>query len=807
MSGSEKDKAPKYLFGAFCFYLLYFACVIIYLAVDMGWIFVPGASFLAGLFILKRYGGRIEVQAYTVSVLTYINIVAYSVIFAEFTEVFTVFCSAVCLISFYHVLKVNYLMFGLSTVYIVYELVWREAWHSIVSRDASVAVAIRIVSFYLVQILLILLIKRQQELQRLAERRVQAAEDGLQAREDFLANMSHEIRTPMNAITGMVELVLRSEAVPPQEKEYLYNIRTAGEELVSIIDDVLDITKMDSGSLEIVAEEYEITAIVHDVVNITQMMLGDKQVVLLVEVSPDIPMKLWGDGARVKQIIRNLLDNAAKYTKKGTIRLQVEVLPVDGGNSQVDLKVTVTDTGIGMSRMQLNDLFGKFKQGEGSGSRTQGGSGLGLAVSGRLAELMQGSLVARSEPGRGSEFVLTVRQDVIDAAPYSTVEPQPEEQSPLQMKENTKQQEKRGKEGRQTTFTAPGVRILLVDDNKVNLKVAEGLLRPYKMCIETACSGMQAVEMAQNRIYDLIFMDHMMPQMDGVEAMKIIRGLEGEHHRLMPIIALSANAVRGAREMFLEAGMSDFVAKPIEMRIMDETLRRWLPEDKILLNKDVSAAYPEEDESGEDADRKTNPLRWQMEGIDVVVGMKYAGEDVDLYRDVLTDYMDTIEEKAEIIESAVAAGDIETYTIEVHSLKSTSKSIGATSLSEFAKDLEMNGKNEEWGPIIARTPALLSMYRGLYHSIMPYRAVREEEAQDREPIDDGKLNELLGQLLNSIEMYDSIQAEEIIEELTGYAIDDKWSGYMQDVNDAMGHFDYDACKEKVVLWRGSLMEN
>ena len=807
MSGSENNKVPKYLFGAFCFYLLYFASIIFYLGMDIRWFCVPLISFAASLLILRLHGSKIEIQAYTVSVLTFINIFSYGVMLREFTEVFTVFCAAVCLISFYHILKANYLMLGLCTFFIIYELVWQGEWQNFMSHDSSIAVTIRIFSVYLVQLLMIMLIKRQQNIQRLAEQKASEAEAAAHAKEDFLANMSHEIRTPMNAITGMVELALRNDMLQDQEKEYLYNIRAAGEDLVSIIDDILDITKIDSGNLEITEEEYEITSLIHDAVNVIQVMLGDQQVVLMVNVSPDIPARLRGDGVRIKQIILNLLSNAAKYTEKGTIRMEVESIPVDGEEGRIDLKVCVTDTGIGMSEKQLEDLFTKFQQADGNSNRAKGGSGLGLAISKRLIELMQGSLHAKSEIGKGSEFVFTVRQRVIDARPCIETDPQIVQQPVLRKEENAVHRENRKQKGRQTTFTAPNTRILLVDDNKVNLRVAEGLLRPYKMCIEMAESGQQAIEMVQNRIYDLIFMDHMMPQMDGVETTKIIRSLEGERFSEMPIIALSANAVRGAKEMFLEAGMNDFVAKPIEMRIMDRTLRRWLPEDKIISNKNAAeTAVKEEQTSDVKPDSKINPLLWQMEGIDVMVGMKYSGEDASLYRDVLSDYMDTIEEKADLIEKAVEQGDLETYTIEVHSLKSTSKSIGAMELSELAKDLENNGKHREWGPIIARTPALLSMYRGLYHIIMPYHTVKEEEVQEKRDFTDIELMELIGQLLESVNMYDSICAEEVIARLNEFDFTDSWEEHIKAVTESMGRFDYDACKEEANLWRRELKE-
>ena len=804
MGKNEKNNVPRYLFGAFCFYLSYFMCIILYFGMDKRWLIVPLVCIAFSFLILKVYSEQIEIQAYTLTVFSFINIFAYSVMLHEFTEIFLVICVAVCLASFYHFLKVNYLMVGLTTVFIGYKLIFHDEWMHSSGQIGPIAIIIRIFCVYLVQLLLIMLIQRQQRTQMMVEQKAREAEAAAQAKEDFLANMSHEIRTPMNAITGMVELALRNDTLPDQEKEYLYNIRAAGDDLVSIIEDILDVTKIRSGTLEIIEEEYAITSLVHDVVNVVQVMLEDKQVVLLVDVNPNIPSRLRGDDIRIKQVMMNLLRNAAKYTEKGTIHLAVDFTPVNGADKEIDLQVSVTDTGIGIAKEQLKDLFTKFRQADSSRNRAKGGSGLGLVISKKLVELMRGTIFAKSEVGKGSEFVFTVRQQVIDVRPCIETDPQLLAFQPSFKQEDraTKRVHRRKQAERNTTFTAPDAKILLVDDNKVNLKVAEGLLRPYKMKVEMADSGRQAIDMIQNQAYDLVFMDHMMPQMDGVEATEIIRALDDERCRTMPIVALSANAVRGARELFLEAGMNDFVPKPIEMRVMDRVLRKWLPKNKIISNRNMD----EETDKEENVSVEAGALSWQMEGIDVSVGMKYSGGDEDLYKEVLSDYMDTIEEKANVIEKAVEEGNLETYTIEVHSLKSTSKSIGAIELSELAKDLEASGKNSEWGPIIARTPAMLTMYRNLYQAILPYRTTTEQEGEQKQPVNNDELLGLLDQFLDSIDTYDSIRGEEIVAELSKFDFTDSWGDYMKAVGDAMNRFDYDACKEEAGKWRSELEE-
>ncbi|MCD7725349.1 MAG: ATP-binding protein [Clostridiales bacterium] len=794
-------KIPGYLMGAFCAYLFYYAFTIIYVQADVRWHIIPGLSLAAVAVVLIFRRESVAVHAYTITICTFINIMGSSVMLHEFTEMFMVICAAVSLISFYHMPQLNYLMLGFSTVDVLYWLLWEQQWRAFLNRDGFIGLLMRIISLYLVQILLIILIKSQQKMKELIEQKAREAEVAGQAKEDFLANMSHEIRTPMNAITGMVELALRNEELPEQEKEYLYNIQSAGEDLLSIIDDILDVTKIDSGNLEITEEEYEITSIVHDVVNIMQVMLDEKEVELLADIDPNIPVRLKGDGFRIKQVMMNLLDNAVKYTEQGKISLKLEAEPVEGQDAKILLKGSVTDTGIGISQEQMNDLFTIFKQVDSRRNRSAGGSGLGLAISRKLVELMQGTLSAESELGKGSVFTFAVPQEVIDARPCMEQGRQAALQSAMQKEADKKERERRRKKaGRQITFTAPDAKILLVDDNKVNLKVAEGLLRPYHMNVETADSGSRAIEMVQNERFDLVFMDHMMPVMDGVDATKIIREMQGEYFQKVAIVALSANAVRGAKEMFLEAGMNDFVAKPIEMRIMDRTLRRWLPEDKIISNKNEEEAA---DMEGDDAN---DPYHWKMEGIDMEAAMEYACQDVELYREVLSDYRDSIHEKADVIERAVADQDLEMYTIEVHSLKSTSRSIGALRLSELAQELEESGKAGKWEVIVAKTPALLSVYRGLYDAVAPY--CREEEVPDaqKKPFLQQEVFILLGQLLDCMNEYDSIRGEETVKMLSEYAFPASGDRYMEQISKAIGRFDYDVCKEVVLKWRQELAD-
>lgn len=793
MMRKNGDKLSFYLFGLVAVYLFYFIALILYVGLDKKWLTVPVFSFFLGADILNRYKENQKLHAYLITVLAFVNIFCYGLLFEEFTETFAVLCAAVCLISFYRIPKVNCLMLFLSTLMILHGLVAQEGWRMFFVRDGSLAVIVRILSVYVVQILMMLYITRQNSLIEMVRRKAQEAEAASRAKDDFLANMSHEIRTPLNAIVGMVELALRSQELPSGEEEYLNEIQAAGEDLLSIIDDILDVTRIASGDLEITEEEYEITSIVHDVVNVIQVMLGEKEIVLQVEISPEIPARLKGDGVRVKQIMMNLLGNAVKYTKKGWIRLEVTSERLPESPDKIQLGVVVSDTGIGIPQEQIEDLFTEFKQANSRRNREAGGSGLGLAICCKLLALMDGTIEAKSEVGKGSRFAFSLPQLIIDDTPCL------DKGFSLSGRETPdgKRREGHRQDTFQTTFTAPEARVLIVDDNKVNLKVAEGLLRPYQMQIDTAESGGRAIEKVQSKNYDLVLMDHMMPEMDGVDATKRIRELGDSYFTQLPIIALTANAVRGAREQFIDAGMNDFVPKPIEMRTMDRVLRRWIPAEKLHSGKDTSRQEEKRPmECGED------PASWQMEGINTSVGMGYSGEDTALYREILSDFMDSIEEKADVIERAFRERDEETYTIEVHSLKSLARSIGAEALSELARELEECGKSGRWSIIEEKTPLLLTWYRGLYDQIRPYHTAGAEDGK-KKPYDREVIQRLLLELLESLEQYDSLQGETLIHELGRYELSDKEAQYLEEIKKTMDVFDYDRCKEVAQEWHGA----
>ncbi len=391
------------------------------------------------------------------------------------------------------------------------------------------------------------------------------AESANRAKSVFVSNMSHEIRTPMNAIVGLTEVLLRRDR-DAEDKQYLMNIKSSGEALLDIINDLLDFSKIEAGKFEIVKDAYDVAQMMRDIEVIGKTRIGDKNVTLVMDIDRQIPKLLYGDGLRIRQVILNIMNNAVKYTEEGTVTLSVRQEACDGEN--VQLQVSVADTGQGIRQEDLDGLFDAFTQVDIKKNQGKEGTGLGLAISRQLVELMGGQLRVESEYGKGSRFYFTLREGVRSTeaiGDYTRTQAQPE-----QADEDI------------FTFQAPDAQILLVDDNEINQEVAKALMEPFAMKIDVASNGKQAVEMVLKKQYDIVFMDHFMPVMDGRKATEIIRGMEGEAFQSLPVIALTADAVQGVREELFQAGMNDFVSKPIDVADVSRVLRQWLPGEKVL---------------------------------------------------------------------------------------------------------------------------------------------------------------------------------------------------------------------------------
>jgi signal transduction histidine kinase/CheY-like chemotaxis protein/ABC-type amino acid transport substrate-binding protein len=397
---------------------------------------------------------------------------------------------------------------------------------------------------------------------RALRRQTQAAEQAAKTKSDFLARTSHEIRTPMNAVIGLSELAQR-EYGTPEALEYLRGIRNAGASLLAVINDILDFSQIESGTLAIHPERYETASLLNDVLTVIRLRAAERSLDLLPDISPDIPAHMFGDAGRIRQILLNLLSNAVKYTNDGFIKFFAYGTPITA--NAIRLTFAVEDSGIGIRREDMPKLFGEFVRIEETRHSAVEGTGLGLTIARNLCLSMGGDITARSEYGKGSVFTAELIQIVEDRTPMGR---------PVGAATTARAERLR------ISFTAPEADVLIVDDLPGNLLVAEGLLAPYRMRIFTCLSGREAVELVRARSFDMVFMDHMMPDMDGVEATLAFRAMDEERCRTMPVVALTANAVSGMREMFLENGFNDFLSKPIDVLELDAALTRWIPAGK-----------------------------------------------------------------------------------------------------------------------------------------------------------------------------------------------------------------------------------
>ncbi len=389
------------------------------------------------------------------------------------------------------------------------------------------------------------------------------AEEANQSKSNFLANMSHEIRTPMNAIIGMSDLLIE-ESQGRKVYDYACDIKTAALNLLAIINDILDFSKVEAGKMELAEDEYPINGLISDTVNLIRMTAKQKGLIFNVEVDENIPCRLYGDEGRIRQILINLLNNAVKFTKEGQVSLKVSGKIVDDTN--IKLCFEVEDSGIGIKEDDLKLIFESFRQLDMNRNRQSEGTGLGLAITKQLISLMDGDIQVQSEYGKGTTFIAQIKQRIVDKTPIKDT-----------LIEDKKQERAFKSEETETVFQAPGYYVLLVDDNAMNRKVANAMLKTYGFKIAETDSGSAAIERVKRVKYDMILMDHMMPEMDGIEATRIIRTECGEAGKTVPIVALTANALQGAREMYLKNGFDDFLSKPFDRVQLNELLERWVP--------------------------------------------------------------------------------------------------------------------------------------------------------------------------------------------------------------------------------------
>lgn len=550
-------------------------------------------------------------------------------------------------------------------------------------------------------LMLLVVIAWNKQLQVRLKQKAEEAETAANSKSAFLANISHEIRTPLNAILGMNELVLR-ESRQPHIKEYAMYIKNSGKSLLTIISDILDLSKIESGKVYLVNENYSLSSLVEDVERSIQKRIMEKGLELKIYVEPELHENLKGDEVRIKQIIMNLLTNAVKYTEKGEVRLYITGTVVD--NKQ-DLTIEVSDTGIGMRSEDMDKLFTNFERLDLKRNRSVEGTGLGLPITKNLLVAMGGDITVSSVYGEGSTFTATVGQEIVN-----------EEQIGDYRK---KYKEKLHHEVcYHESFHAEDARILVVDDNEVNLKIVVGLAKNTKLQIDTALSAAEGLKLIRQHSYQLLLIDHMMPEMDGIEMLQHVKTMDGGIYKDIPAVAITANALSGAKQTYLDAGFCGYLSKPIDPERFEQIIKDNLPQEYVTECGDGNGDTATE---GQETDGTSDPKQeeeWSIPGIDIAKALSYIGGSRELYISLLQTYLDGSEERIRKLEECKNKEDIFNYDITIHGLKGISASIGADSMAIAAAGLEEACKDPQ--------TAMTYIQMNHDHAVSQYRELLEQ---------------------------------------------------------------------------------
>ena len=507
------------------------------------------------------------------------------------------------------------------------------------------------------------------------------AESNSMYKSNFLANMNHEMRTPLSVIVGLTDLRLEEMDLPVNIKEDLQKINSAGEILLGLVSDVLDISKIEAGMVELIPVDYNTASLLNDVITLNIIRIRSRPINFIVDISENLPRDLFGDELRIKQILNNLLSNAFKYTKTGKVTLRVECEQKDENDTW--LSMTISDTGIGIRAEDIKKIFSNYNQVDTKANRKIEGTGLGLPIAKKLTELMDGEITVESEYGVGSSFHIRIRQGSLNDKTITK-----------DIIENLRNfrytEEKQNTSVGIVRIDMSYARVLVVDDYQTNLDVAAGMLRKYKMKVDCVTSGQAAIDLIkkENPIYNAIFMDHMMPEMDGIEATQIIRKLDSDYARNIPIISLTANALAGNEKKFLKKGFTAFLSKPINIMNLDSILRKWVRK-KSHDEGEIHSELQQENSDTLQKESKNNEI--EIPGVNTKAGLILVGGEMELYKFALESFAGTTSETIEKLRN-VTKDNLHSYAIDVHSLKGVCATIGAEYASVRAKKLELMAK-------------------------------------------------------------------------------------------------------------------
>lgn len=617
------------------------------------------------------------------------------------------------------------------------------------------------------------------------EEAINAAE---KARDIFLANMSHELRTPINTILGLNELILR-ESQEDAIKEYALDIRHAGNILLTLVSDILDFTKIEAGQMELTDGIYDISSLLNDLINGISIQLRKKKLDLELDIAQDIPYKLSGDEIHIRQIISNLLSNAVKYTDQGKVTLHLGWNKT--GEDEIELELSVKDTGVGIKEKDKSKLFGVFQRMDAiTKGKNDGNTGLGLAITNRLLEMMGSKLEVQSTYGKGSVFSFKIVQKVVDSAPLGDFEKQYSES--IHSAKNYKQK-----------FIAPMGRILIVDDNAMNLAVAQGLLKETRMQVDVASSGAECLELLKRKTYHVICMDHMMPVMDGVETLHAIKEMEGNPSVDTPVIALTANAVSGAKEFYLKEGFQDYLTKPIDADKFESMLIEYLPDNVVYLTQEQNAS----DEGVQENEAEVSRMESGLNGIgfNVRSGLKYMGNDITLYGKVLRDFQLILHEKEDALKDFLKKRDMPGYAIIVHSLKGNARNVGADGLADEAFELEKMSKAGQLEDVEVRSPILFNLMKNMRKDLKAYldsedktkKDSAETKEEEKLTISDDEWKSALRELAGRLDDFDGDSVNERLQELKRYDRPESDKKMLRLCEKAVKDYAYDVALEVV----------
>ena len=611
------------------------------------------------------------------------------------------------------------------------------------------------------------------------------AEAANKAKTMFLANMSHEIRTPMNGIIGFASLALEKN-LDDETREYISYIKTSADTLLKIINDVLDISKIESGKMEIVDVAYAPKALFEEISVLIESQAMEKGLEYIVNISDNLPIALCGDSVRFREILINILGNAVKYTNSGRITFDVKV--EDEGPDIVWLEIHVRDTGVGIRADKLENIFDSFEQADSVGNYHVEGTGLGLSIARKLSVMMGGTLGVESVYGEGSDFCLRIPQKRVGDCIRD-----------INSEEDVFLNDEFG-------LRVKNTRVLIVDDNQVNLKVEKKILERYGIETDVAESGIECLLKLEEADYDVILMDHMMPEMDGVDTFHEIRNGKGRNF-LTPVLLVTANAIVGVKQEMLQVGFDGFVSKPIDIKLLERELLKVLPADKTEI---VAVDMTEETERETEMQQEDETVRLieklKEQDVDTDTGLQYCGG-VTEYMEVLDIMVETTDSKLDQLVSCVETEDWENYTILVHSIKSGAANIGAMRVSMLAKQLEQAGRERNTEYIYKCTQPLVTQYKKLIQVIREERSKMLEEVSPtgETPVEensdeaDYQWDRSLSELTYLIEELETEQAEELVQKMLLHLDDEAVKNILCELKEYLNHYDIEGAKARLQL--------